>query len=744
MKRIFKKNFLMTMISSYLCIAAAMLVALGVILGVYQKYYERDSKNFNDYLFHNIAAAANTVVRDMNQMKISLQKNDIINDFLRSDKTDVFKKEITYEAVRELKSFSSMSMNIDLSFIYLQEIDSVIYEGGVISSYAFYEMWFSGDSLSYEEWKAELLSETTERYLLFDGQNGAEKPIEYLSLIFRASYDNSAVGVIMCNKQNMMSGLEKIKWQKDCRIFIFNPHGRLVVSNLDDGEELPASVSDILKSRDNSVEIFQSECVIANNKWQTVVTIQKDELVYGLRMIRWVIIIVLICSVIVLALMITYFVRHNYRPAQRVFALLKMTGNDQQMDVAYNRISAILSKNKYMSEEIQKREKTLIDSYLTSRLKGGYFNQKINFRFAGTGFAVLIFQIRDMACFFSDVTLSENEKRYHLNFVIENVISEKLSMASIHSYFLTVDNRYVGIANAEGPLDMAALNQAVSEGIEFINENFEIQLCYALSQPQESSGELVHAYQQAENVMDYICFYECYESMSFRQFTDLIHAETGISFKENIFSGMVQNGQTDKACSVVEGVFSHIAENRDISIDQVYFVAMQIISIVEKINSHCLLEETVTSGNSILYQNLKQQHTLKAVGNYVKQYTYQVCEEMHAMLAEKRSAVNIRAVLTHIRESYSDQNFNLNAAALHFGITPAYLSKQFKKKTGIAMIDYINILRVERVNELLRGKQYSLEQALEMSGFTNERTYFRVKKKVSEMNVAEYHRRTEI
>lgn len=730
------------MIGSYFCIVAIMLVVLGIILGVYQKYYARDSKNFNEYIFHNIAVSANNVVRDMNNLKINLQRDEKLGEFLKEQKADIFLSESTYDIIRDFKGYKYFNSNINLFFLYLPDIDSVLYEGGVTRSRFFYDMWFRGGDASYEEWKRGLDSGVMEEYCLFDGKGDDGKDIEYLSLIFRMAVEGRAIGVIMSDKRNMMSGLEKIKWQKACNIYIFNPYGHLVVSNVSDTDALPKSMADILKNRDDSVEIFQSECVIANNKWQTVVTIQKDELDYGMRMIKNVIALVLICSAVLLFFIIIYVIRQNYRPAQRLFALLDITKNEQQMDVAYRKIQEILNKNEYLSENIQKKEEGLVDSYLTSLLKGGYFNQEISFRFSGDYFAVLIFEIRDIACFFSDTTLSENEKNYHLSFIIENVISEKLQAKKIRGYFLTLEERLVCVANCELPIDLNEIRKTVSEGVCFINENFEIQLFYSVSLPCCGTDKLTAAFRQAGDAMDYICFYETFESTSFQEFIDKISSEDVLSLKETVFSNFIKSGYQEKACEAIKGIFRHISESRAMSIDQVRFIAMQIISIVENISRSYLAEEKLLSGETVIYREIKNINTLSGICDCLLSYIRRVCEEIDMQLAGNKRFIRMSDVLEHVRENFMDPNFNINAAALHFHVTPSYLSKSFRKQTGVPMLDYINILRIERVNDLTHQGQYSFEEILQMAGFGNERTYFRVKKKVKEMDTAEFHRKT--
>lgn len=71
-------------------------------------------------------------------------------------------------------------------------------------------------------------------------------------------------------------------------------------------------------------------------------------------------------------------------------------------------------------------------------------------------------------------------------------------------------------------------------------------------------------------------------------------------------------------------------------------------------------------------------------------------------------------------------------------MSTASFCKKFKERTGMTLIQYINLKKVEQVKNLLKETQYSLGQIAEMAGFCNENYMIRVFKKVTGQTIKNY------
>jgi YesN/AraC family two-component response regulator len=87
------------------------------------------------------------------------------------------------------------------------------------------------------------------------------------------------------------------------------------------------------------------------------------------------------------------------------------------------------------------------------------------------------------------------------------------------------------------------------------------------------------------------------------------------------------------------------------------------------------------------------------------------------------------ATITFIEENYSNPNLDITMIAEHFSITSSYLSKKFKSRTGISLLDFINKTRVEQAKKALADSKTRISDIAEACGFINSNTFIRVFKK---------------
>lgn len=89
----------------------------------------------------------------------------------------------------------------------------------------------------------------------------------------------------------------------------------------------------------------------------------------------------------------------------------------------------------------------------------------------------------------------------------------------------------------------------------------------------------------------------------------------------------------------------------------------------------------------------------------------------------------------HIGEKIYVQNI-----ADELGISYGYLSKIFKEEMGMSLVDYINIIKVERIKELLINRDVSFEDAGASVGINDVKYLSRIFKKYTGITSSEYRR----
>lgn len=98
--------------------------------------------------------------------------------------------------------------------------------------------------------------------------------------------------------------------------------------------------------------------------------------------------------------------------------------------------------------------------------------------------------------------------------------------------------------------------------------------------------------------------------------------------------------------------------------------------------------------------------------NYLLEKTFSYEKEI------EKSATIIDKINQYIHDNYSD-NIGRNKIAGEFFLTPEYLAKLYKKRTGIAIKAYINEYRIEKAKELLRTSDMNISEIAVAVGFDN-------------------------
>ena len=86
------------------------------------------------------------------------------------------------------------------------------------------------------------------------------------------------------------------------------------------------------------------------------------------------------------------------------------------------------------------------------------------------------------------------------------------------------------------------------------------------------------------------------------------------------------------------------------------------------------------------------------------------------------SLFNTHKIIKYLNENFCEA-LNISSLGKIFGYNETYLCQKFKECTGLTIINYINILRLEKAQELLKTTDKPISEVAFLSGF-NDLTYF--------------------
>ncbi|BBH18815.1 DNA-binding response regulator [Paenibacillus baekrokdamisoli] len=102
---------------------------------------------------------------------------------------------------------------------------------------------------------------------------------------------------------------------------------------------------------------------------------------------------------------------------------------------------------------------------------------------------------------------------------------------------------------------------------------------------------------------------------------------------------------------------------------------------------------------------------------------------------------NIYQIMQYISEHFSEESLTIPAIAQNMYLTPTYVCKIFKNKTGKTINQYITEVRIEKAKELLKEEKIKLLEISHRVGYLSPNHFAKTFKKLTGMNPSEFRER---
>lgn len=103
--------------------------------------------------------------------------------------------------------------------------------------------------------------------------------------------------------------------------------------------------------------------------------------------------------------------------------------------------------------------------------------------------------------------------------------------------------------------------------------------------------------------------------------------------------------------------------------------------------------------------------------------------EMHPVDKNDKGINRLKEIITYVEEHYREP-ISLSDVAEQFALNPEYFCRYFKKNVGFTFLEYVNMVRLPRIYEELISTKDSISKIQERHGFTNDKVFHRMFKKV--------------
>ncbi|QJD86953.1 helix-turn-helix domain-containing protein [Cohnella herbarum] len=173
--------------------------------------------------------------------------------------------------------------------------------------------------------------------------------------------------------------------------------------------------------------------------------------------------------------------------------------------------------------------------------------------------------------------------------------------------------------------------------------------------------------------------------------------------------------------------------------DHILHGILQLVDIVKTTirDMNKLRVASVSVDLSALSRQVLEKETL----GEIEQLIHQVCREIHEKLQnseQDKNTVLMDAIKEIVATNYGDMNLSLQGIASMLRMTPAYVGRMFKQSEIVSVGEYINEVRLSRALEYLETKNFSIKEIMELVGYLNESTFFKLFKKKYGVTPKEY------
>jgi two-component system response regulator YesN len=97
-------------------------------------------------------------------------------------------------------------------------------------------------------------------------------------------------------------------------------------------------------------------------------------------------------------------------------------------------------------------------------------------------------------------------------------------------------------------------------------------------------------------------------------------------------------------------------------------------------------------------------------------------------------------VCEYLKQNYKN-DITLNKLADRFYVSPPYLSRRFREKTGITLMQYLEDIRMEKAKEYLDQLRTPVTKVSEQVGYTDSSYFAKVFKKKYRISPTDYRQR---
>lgn len=453
------------------------------------------------------------------------------------------------------------------------------------------------------------------------------------------------------------------------------------------------------------------------------------------------VLVVLLALSLVVSIALSVFVSIRfYTPIQNIIrtiqrdspqSLPSATGKIDELRFIEDNIKQFLKTRREIGRDLRAQQSQLAHLGLIRKLKSIYTRpQEQELTPAEQPFYLILFQL-SMTRRFRELLAAEQDKAANY---IKEFISISLAEAFAESVTLQVEKDQI-LSILFTDKDVPDIWRVLERLCHVFDRDKEYcRLTLAFQPRLQSPGRFTEAYEEAvEMVKRRALKDETQIVTSLRP--EPLHLGFTPAQEQELYANL-QAGQAERVTTLLNRVLQRM-EKEGATSEQVVSFAKEAIAKTVKSMVAANVEISDVLDRRSPYQDLQECATMEEYRELLERFVGESAARIAGKKEEKDPVVDF--VLDAVRERYHE-DLSLEMIADSLGLTPSYVSRYVKEKTGSNFSDCLNEVRIRKAKELLRTSNAQVREIATRVGYVNVTSFIRMFKKVTGVTPSDYRK----
>ncbi|MCZ8520355.1 MULTISPECIES: helix-turn-helix domain-containing protein [Paenibacillus] len=758
-----RQSVVVTWLLSYLSVLLVPVMVSGVLYAATWHVVESEVNRANESMLRQLEQAIDNNLNGIERLSVEMALSRRLAAFMNAEQplTDDDHYQLMQIAA-DLRSYKVANDFIDEVYVYYKNSDTVLASNRRLDGRGLFGLLHGKDTASYEQWKALLDRRYVQEYIpvtMQEGDQTAQAVVYAKSLVLDNPEQPGAVLLFVVKEAKLLANIAPAD---KTTVAVLDRKNRWMAS-AGSGKRLEALTyedlpgrSGVFYSGDSGEEAAVSYTTSEGSGWKYISTVPAEVFDEKMKFVTSLIWISLVLSLLIGGVVTAVFIRKNYSPIGLLIERwstrsgVSFSGESSEFGYLEQALEDTFAEKEKIGRRLSQHRDAIrahfLQGLLTGRLESHVpLHESLaahDLRLISPEFGVITFQVEGSGKF--DVRdYSDIQKEKLVNFLILNVAQE-LGTEGDRLITTELDGMPVCIVNL-GPGSVEDALVRIAQGVKaFMEEHFHVGLTAAVSGTQQEWRGISLAYQQTLEALEYRLVMGSGGVIPYDELARAAASRTpGHSYYyplhvEQQLINFVKTGDDEQADRLIGETIARNEAQALLSVPLAKCLMFDLMAtLLKTLEDIGPIDQHMGGGAGHPIDRLTVCGTIGEMRGELREVLDQICRTVRENRSREPHQLS-RQVMQYIAEHYSSEHLNITSIGEAFGLTPSYVSKQFKSQTGEALLDVINRTRLEEAKKLLAQQSFSVAEVARRVGYSDLNTFGRIFKKFEGVTPGKY------